>query len=170
MFGKLSDLPYDDECRSKQFAVSLKKWPIQLHYARSFQIPLCQTSLLYPATDSPFVFQHSRTLVLLKHTVLLRYYQQSTISVLQLCVPSHPLLPQLLGFSILLTKRVCITNYMHEIQSLSTATTKYISDQLQEFLADMVIILVDLIIALKVKLGIPFEITPLIASVLPVPA
>lgn len=34
----------------------------------------------------------------------------------------------------------------------------------------MVIILVDLIIALKVKLEIPFEITPLIASVLPVTA
>lgn len=59
---------------------------------------------------------------------------------------------------------------MHEIQWLSTATTKYISDQLQEFLAAMVIILVDLIIALKVKLEIPFEITPLIASVLPVTA
>lgn len=34
----------------------------------------------------------------------------------------------------------------------------------------MVIILVDLIIALKVKLEIPFEITLLIASVLPVTA
>lgn len=90
MFGKLSDLLYDDECCSKQFAVSLKKWPIQLHYARSFQIPLCQMSLLYPATDSPFVFQHSRTLVLLKHTALVRYYQQSSISVLPLCVPSTP--------------------------------------------------------------------------------
>lgn len=56
------------------------------------------------------------------------------------------------------------------MQQLSTATTKYISDQLQEFLAAMVIILVDLIIALKVKLEIPFEITPLIASVLPVTA
>lgn len=42
MFSKLSDLPYDDECHSKEFAVSLKKWPTQLHYARSFQIPLCQ--------------------------------------------------------------------------------------------------------------------------------
>lgn len=91
MFGNLSDLPYDDECRSKQFAVSLKKWPIQLHSARSFQIPLCQTSLLYPATDSPFVFQHSRTLVLLKHTVLVRYYQQSAISVLRLCSFLPPL-------------------------------------------------------------------------------
>lgn len=170
MFGKLSDLPDDDVCCSKQFAVSLKKWPIQLHYARSFQIPLCQMSLLYPATDSPFVFQHSRTLVLSKHTVLVRYYQQSSISVLQLCAPSTPSYPWLSGFSILLTKRVCITNYVHEMQQLSIATTKYISDQLQEFLAAMVIILVDLIIALKVKLEIPFEITPLIASVLPVTA
>lgn len=56
------------------------------------------------------------------------------------------------------------------MQQLSTATTKYISGQLQEFLAAMVIILVDLIIALKAKLEIPFEITPLIASVLPVTA
>lgn len=86
MFGKLSGLPYDDECCNKQFAVSLEKWSIQLHYARSSPIPLCQMSLLYPATDSPFVFQHSRTLVLLTHTALLRYYQQNTISLLQLSV------------------------------------------------------------------------------------